>query len=198
MYCLRVFSLFHEYAFFAISSLGYDKNFNTTSRNILHHCSTATYLLLKQDLVVWCDVKISNMLPSNQSAKKAKKANKKSKSGGKKLNRFFNLVGGGGGNNTKKVETEEYSIEANTAGGNGRKTTNEFYLSKINALEKVLTEMRKKKKKAGRRQSQECCRFVFQNHSSQGGIHKRRRLIFAIFDPPPPLIDSFITSSLLL
>ena len=106
------------------------------------------------------------MLQSSQSAKKAKKANKKSKSGGKKLNRFFNLVGGGE-NNTKKAETEEYSIEANTAGGNGRKTTNEFYLSKINALEKVLTEMRKKKKKA-ERQSQEC-RFVFQNHSSQSG-----------------------------
>ena len=115
------------------------------------------------------------MLQLSQSAKKAKKANKKSKSGGKKLNRFFNLVSGGGGNNAKKTETEEFSIQANAVGGSGRKTTNEFYLSKINALEKVLTEMRKKKKKAERQS-----RFVFQNHSSRASIatalHNRQRL----------------------
>ena len=64
------------------------------------------------------------------------------------------------------ADTEESSFkfmektrETKAVSASGRRA-NEFYLSKIQALEKVLVEMRKKKRKSRGQQSQEC-RFVF-------------------------------------
>ena len=114
---------------------------------------------------------------NNSGKKKAKNQNKVG-SGvrGKKLKNFLNFMGGAAHDESLNVvavappspaDTEEESSieivektrETKAVSASGRRA-NEFYLSKIQALEKVLVEMRKKKRKKKGQQSQEC-RFVF-------------------------------------
>ena len=64
-----------------------------------------------------------------------------------------------GSNISVSFEFVEKTRETKAVSASGRRA-NEFYLSKIQALEKVLVEMRKKKRKRKGQQSQEC-RFVF-------------------------------------
>ena len=115
---------------------------------------------------------------NNSGKKKAKNQNKVGGSSvrGKKLKKFLNFMGGAADDeslnvvaeappspaDTKEVssiEIVEKTRETKAVSASGRRA-NEFYLSKIQALEKVLVEMRKKKQKRKGQQSQEC-RFVF-------------------------------------
>ena len=114
---------------------------------------------------------------NNSGKKKAKNQNKVGGGvRGKKLKKFLNFMGGAAEDESLKVaagappspaDTEEESSfefvektrETKAVSASGRRA-NEFYLSKIQALEKVLVEMRKKKRKRKGQQSQEC-RFVF-------------------------------------
>ena len=112
----------------------------------------------------------------NNSGKK--KAKNQSKGGvrGKKLKKFLNFMGGSADDvshnvvavappspadtgEESSIEIVEKTRETKAVSASGRRA-NEFYLSKIQALEKVLVEMRKKKRKRKGQQSQEC-RFVF-------------------------------------
>ena len=114
----------------------------------------------------------------NNSGKKKTKNQNKVGGGvrGKKLKKFLNFMGGAADDESLNVaavappstaDTEEESSfefvektrETKAVSASGRRA-NEFYLSKIQALEKVLVEMRKKKRKRKGQQSQEC-RFVF-------------------------------------
>ena len=102
----------------------------------------------------------SETKPSKKCAKKGKKNNK---GDGKKLNRLFNLVDKNkDGEATASAEAESTIEDTEIVEAtNGRKKANRFYLSKIQAVEKLLIGMRKKKKKG--QQSQEhrfVCLFV--------------------------------------
>ena len=130
---------------------------------------------------------------NNSGKKKAKNQNKVGGGGGgvkgKKLKKFFNFMGRAADDESLNVvavappspsDTEEESSieivektrETKAVSASGRRA-NEFYLSKIQALEKVLVEMRKKKRKRKGQQSQEC-RFVFFR-----AIDRRRQLFLA-------------------
>ena len=102
----------------------------------------------------------SETKPSKKCAKKGKKKNK---GDGKKLNRLFNLVDKNKDGEATASAAAESTIEDTeiVEATNGRKKANRFYLSKIQAVEKLLIGMRKKKRKG--QQSQEhrfVCLFV--------------------------------------
>ena len=125
-----------------------------------------------------CPYLIQIFSENNSGKKKAKNQNKVGGASvrGKKLKKFLNFMGGAADDeslnvvavappspaDTKEVssiEIVEKTRETKAVSASGRRA-NEFYLSKIQALEKVLVEMRKKKQKRKGQQSQEC-RFVF-------------------------------------